>query len=323
MARKSNLIQKLLFLFGGLLLANAVSAQQAPQYSQYIFNELVINPAYAGSKEVLNINLTHRSQWVGLEGAPTTQSLSIDGATQNTNIGWGAHLINDRIGAQSQTGAYANISARISLSRETKLALGLAGGVSQYVLDGNKLNTGNTIPDQALPPGREVSILPDAKVGLFLNTERYYAGLTAANLIPFKSDNLLITTPRRHYFLSMGYTFDLNRNLRLKPSLLIKEDFKSPANLDLNAFLLMYDRLWVGASYRTAVPVFTDYDMKQLAKRNAVALIAQVYATPRLRIGYAYDLSLSKLNNYASHEVSVGYMFYKMRYGRIITPRNL
>ena len=167
-------------------------------------------------------------------------------------------------GAQSQTGIYANIATRVNLSRTARLSFGIAGGVSQYVLDGTKLNAGDDVPDIAIPEGRESQILPDAKIGIFFNTERYYAGLSAANLIPFKDDKTIIATPRRHYFLSSGYMFDLGPYVHLKPSFLIKHDFNGPANLDLNAFLLLYNRLWLGGSYRTSIPVFSDVNMDQI-----------------------------------------------------------
>ncbi|WP_347157531.1 PorP/SprF family type IX secretion system membrane protein [Pontibacter chitinilyticus] len=321
--RKQAILFRNLLLLLGAMWAHAAAAQQAPQYSQYIFNELVINPAYAGSKEILNINATYRSQWTGLEGAPTTQSISVDGPTSNRRLGWGAHISNDVLGAQRQTGVYADVSVRLSTSRYSKLALGLSAGATQDVLDGTKLQSGSNLPDVAVPEGVEMRILPDARIGLFFNTERFYTGFTAASLIPYKSDNLLVAAPRRHYFVSAGYMFDLSRTMRLKPSILLKEDFASPTSIDLNTFLLLNEHFWVGASYRTAAPMFTNIEMKQLDKRNAVAAMVQVYATQRLRIGYSYDISLSQFNKYGSHEVSVGYSFYKKHHGRILTPRNL
>ncbi|GAB3824545.1 hypothetical protein GCM10028895_33030 [Pontibacter rugosus] len=136
MSSISKAANKLLILLGIILVAPATYAQQAPQYSQYIFNELVINPAYAGSKEILHINSTYRMQWTGLEGAPVTQTLSIDGPTYNKRLGWGLHFVNDELGAQSQTAAYANIATRINLDRFSTLAFGVAVGASQYTLDG-------------------------------------------------------------------------------------------------------------------------------------------------------------------------------------------
>jgi type IX secretion system PorP/SprF family membrane protein len=316
---KHNILLAVLSFIG----VHMATAQQAPQYTQYIFNEVVINPAYAGSKGILNINTTYRNQWTGLEGAPTTQTFSVDGAVGKSNIGWAGYIIHDEIGAQSQTGAYANIAARVQLGKNTKLAIGLAAGAAQYTLDGTKLKSGSQMPDAAIPEGRETRVLPDAKVGIFFNTERYFAGITAANLIPFQSSDLVITTPQRHFFLSTGYVFDISSNVRLKPSMLIKEDLHSPTNIDLNTFLLLSDRFWIGGSYRTSMPIFTNEDMKQLSTRNAAAALVQVYVTPKLRVGYSYDISLSKLNNYSTHEISLGYSFFKMHGGRILTPRNL
>lgn len=322
MRNNSKTLQRICILLG-ILLAPAAFAQQAPQYSQYIFNELVINPAYAGSKDILHINTTYRTQWTGLEGAPTTQTFSIDGPTYNKRLGWGLHFVNDELGAQSQTAAYANLATRISLDRYTNLALGVAVGASQYTLDGTRLDPGSEMRDAAIPEGRVSQILPDLKLGAFFYTERAYVGLSAASIIPYKEEKTEIATPRPHFFLSSGYVFDLNRNVRLKPSLLLKEDFRSPTSIDINTFVLLHNRVWFGASYRSAVPLFTNQQMKQLGKRNALALIAQVYATPRMRIGYSYDINLSELKNYSSHEVSLGYTFLKKKYGRILTPRNL
>ncbi|MFD2246838.1 type IX secretion system membrane protein PorP/SprF [Pontibacter ruber] len=307
----------------GLLLANGAYAQQAPQYTQYIFNELIINPAYAGSKEIININATHRSQWTGLEGAPTTQTLSVDGASRNGRIGWGFNAVNDELGVQKQSGVYANLAVRLNLSETAKLGLGFAGGASQYTLDGTKLKPGSTKPDMAIPQGRETELLPDARVGLFFNTERFYTGFSVANLIPFKGeDNLLIATPRRHYFLSTGYVVDLGPNFQFKPSIMVKEDFESPTNVDLNAFILLSERIWLGGSYRTAAPLFSkpqeDYELNG---RNAWAAIAQLYVTPKLRIGYSYDMSLNDMKDFASHEVSVGFYFFKKQDAHMMTPR--
>lgn len=298
-------------------------AQQAPQYTQYIFNELVINPAYSGSKDILNVNATYRSQWTGLDGAPTTQTLSVDGPARNNRLGWGAHLINDEAGAQSQTGISANIAVRIYLTRKSQLSLGVAGGLMQHTLDGTKLHAGDDQPDVAIPEERVSRLLPDAKLGIFYNTERYYAGLSVANLIPYRADKMVVTTPRRHYFFSTGYMFDLGPYVRLKPSFLLKEDFNGPANMDFNAFFVLYNRVWLGGSYRTAVNMFTDVNMDEIKKRNAWGLMAQVYATPKFRIGYSYDVSLTKMQDYASHEVSLGYSFFRKQNGRTITPRNL
>jgi type IX secretion system PorP/SprF family membrane protein len=321
MVMKTNIWSKVLVVLG-VAISNIAIAQQAPQYTQYIFNELVINPAYAGSKGIINLNATYRNQWTGLDGAPTTQFLSIDGPTAKSNLGWSGHILHDKIGAQSQTGVYAGASTSIKMDEKTKLSFGLSFGAVQYTIDGTKLNSGSGIPDPAVPQTRESKVLPDVKIGAFLHTDRFFAGLTAASLVPFDSDNMFIATPRRHFFLSTGYTFDLNSEMRLKPSILVKEDFNSPANLDVNTFVTYRERLWLGGSYRTSVPVFTDVDNSELSKRNAVAVMAQVFATPRLRVGYSYDIGLGEQKRFSSHEISLGFSFFKKEQGRILIPRN-
>lgn len=315
-------MRKLGVLLVMLLLSWKGYAQQAPQYTQYIFNELIINPAYAGSKEIVNANLTHRSQWVGIEGAPTTQTFSVDGASRSGILGFGLNAMNDELGAQRQTGLHGNLAVRLRMSETAKLALGFAAGMAQYTLDGTKLNTGNTRPDQALNPGRVSELMPDFRIGAFFNTERFYTGLSVANLINTTGDNMEVAMPKRHYFLSSGYVVDITQSLIFKPSFLVKEDFNSPTSLDLNAFFLLGERIWLGGSYRTAVQVHGNYtDEYELDRRNAWAAIAQLYVTPKLRLGYSYDVSLNAMRQHASHEISLGYSFFKKQDSRMLTPR--
>ncbi|WP_018476253.1 PorP/SprF family type IX secretion system membrane protein [Pontibacter roseus] len=315
-------MRKIWVLLVVVLLAKEAHAQQAPQYTQYIFNELIINPAYAGSKEILNINATHRSQWVGMEGAPTTQTLSLDGSSRSGLVGYGFNAIKDELGAQRQLGVQGNVAVRLQVGEASKLALGFAAGASQYTLDGTVLRPGSNIPDPSVPQGRASEVLPDARAGVFFNTERFYAGVSVANLINFKQEDLEVTTPRRHFFLSSGYVFNVSPFVILKPSFLVKEDFNSPTSLDLNTFVLLGERIWLGGSYRTAVQVHNKFpDEYSLDKRNAWAAIAQLYVTPKLRLGYSYDVSLNALKSHPSHEISIGYSFFKKQDARMLTPR--
>lgn len=313
-------MRKLLLLFL-LACSSPVLAQQNAHYTQYIFNGLVINPAYAGSKEVLHVSGMYRSQWAGLEGAPTTQTLSLDGAVLKKKVGLGLHVLNDQLGAQGQKSFYGSTAFRVSLGPAARLALGLSGGASQYYTDGHKLRPIDQVNDGTIPTSRQSHWLPDAKAGLFFNTERYFLGLSASNLVGFR--NRFVVTPTRHYYLTTGYVFDLSPMLRFKPSILLKEDFKSPANLDLNAFLLVGDRLWLGGSYRTGVKLYNQdaYDTEGIETNNAWAMIAEVYLSPRLKVGYSYDVTLTSLRGYASHEVSLGFYFYKKEDARSLTIR--
>ena len=313
-------MRKLLLLFL-LACSSPLMAQQNAHYTQYIFNGLVINPAYAGSKEVLHVSGMYRAQWAGLEGAPTTQTLSLDGAVLRKKVGLGLHVLNDQLGAQGQKSFYGSTAFRVSLGPAARLALGLAGGASEYYTDGGKLRPIDQTNDNTIPNSYQAHWLPDAKAGLFFNTERFFMGLSASNLIGFR--NQFVVTPTRHYYLSTGYVFDLSEMLRFKPSILLKEDFKSPANLDLNAFLLVGDRLWLGGSYRTGVKLYNQaaYDSEGIDTNNAWAMIAEVYLSPRIKVGYSYDVTLTSLRGYASHEVSLGFYFYKKEEAKSLTIR--
>ncbi|MBC5993838.1 PorP/SprF family type IX secretion system membrane protein [Pontibacter cellulosilyticus] len=308
---------RLFYTLLALLLAFGASAQQNPQYSQYIFNSMNINPAYTGSKGVLNFNAFHRSQWTGIEGAPATQSLAIDGIAANNRLGVGVGLTRDKIGAQSQFSAYANLAVKLQVSETGIFSLGLAPGLVQHTLDGTELGIDD---DPTIPAGKETSIKPDVKVGAYFHTDRFYAGLSASDLLQFK--DMQYIEPERHYYFTAGYVFDMGNFVKVKPSVLVKEDFKAPANVDLNAFVLLGDKLWLGSSYRTSMNIFNNKsDLKYTNKRTAVALIAELQIHRSLRLGYAYDKMLNDMKGVNTHEISVGYYFFKKKDTRIITPQ--
>ena len=308
---------RILYTLLALLLAFGASAQQNPQYSQYIFNSMSINPAYTGSKNVLNFNAFHRSQWTGIEGAPTTQSLSVDGIAANNRMGLGLTVTRDKIGAQSNLSAYANIAVKLQVSQQGVLSLGLAPGLVQHTIDGTALGIQD---DPSIPAGRESTIKPDVKVGAYFHTNRFYAGLSASDLLQYKDMQQI--EPERHYYFTTGYVFDLGSFLKFKPSVLVKEDFNAPANVDLNGFVLFGDKLWLGGSYRTSMNLFNDGDeLQDSKKRTAIAMIAELHVTKSLRLGYAYDKMLNDLRGFNTHEISVGYYFFKKKDTKMLTPQ--
>ncbi|MFD2513157.1 type IX secretion system membrane protein PorP/SprF [Pontibacter locisalis] len=308
---------KILYTLLALLLAFGASAQQNPQYSQYIFNSMAINPAYTGSKSVLNLNAFHRSQWTSIEGAPTTQSLNVDGIAANDRLGLGLALTRDKLGAQSSLSAYANIAVKLQVSENGILSFGLAPGLVQHKLDGVELGIED---DPSIPAGIETSLKPDVKVGAYYHTERFYAGVSASDLLQF--EDMQQIEPERHYYFTSGYVFDLSSFLKFKPSVLVKEDFHAPANVDLNAFVLLADRIWLGSSYRTSMNLFNSKtDMEGADRRTAIALIAELQIHKSLRLGYSYDKMLNNLDGFNTHEISVGYYFFKKKDTRIITPQ--
>ncbi|WP_242922188.1 PorP/SprF family type IX secretion system membrane protein [Pontibacter liquoris] len=309
---------RIVYTLLALLLAFTASAQQNPQYSQYIFNSMNLNPAYTGSKNMLNLNLFHRSQWTGLDGAPSTQAASLDGLAAGDRLGLGLGLTRDEIGPQSTLSAYANVAVKLQVSAAGVLSLGVAPGLVQTTFDGTELGISD---DPAIPSGKDTNIKPEIKIGAYYHTDRFYAGLSASDLLQFKETQYM--EPERHYYFTSGYVFDLGTFVKFKPSVLVKETFSSPTNIDVNAFVLLGDRLWLGSSYRTSARVF-KYDPESaeaMTKRTAVALIAELQLTKSLRLGYSYDKMLNDLGGFNTHEISVGYYFFKKKETKMLTPQ--
>jgi type IX secretion system PorP/SprF family membrane protein len=309
-----------------------VKAQQAPQLSQYMFHGLFINPAYAGYRERLNITGVYRSQWTGVDGSPKTSSIAADNAYDDNRVGLGLNIISDKLGWESNFSAYANYAYRIHFDDDYDegrvLALGLGIGVVQHSIDGTKRNIDPL--DNAIDPVwqniKKTKISPDMRIGAFYNTDRFYAGISADNLITHlfqKKDNSYPMLPKRkmNLYLNAGCLFPVSENLVVRPSLLYKDAFSGPSSLDLNAFVLMGQRLWVGGSYRTALSLFKNNNATYPGA-SAVIFSAQVYVTEQLRVGYSYDRSLgnSAALSPSSHEISIGFLF-KGKDEQVLTPR--
>lgn len=303
-----------------LLSPAVLLAQQTPQYSQYIFNGMILNPAYAGSKGFLNANAIYRSQWAGLEGAPRTATFSLDGVNVTDRIGWGGYVVQDRIGAQSHTTLSGNAAVRLKTSQAGVFSFGLALGASFFTFDPARIKTA-TPNDPAFAGSQENALTPDLKAGLYYHTRKFYTGFSVANLVQFGVGQLM--QPRPHLFLTSGYVLALGDQLKFKPSFLIKDDLHAPANADLNAFLLLAERLWLGASYRTRLDIWQRLEGEQtgLEPAAAMAYMLELYPTDKIRIGYAYDRTKSGFNNLGSHEISLGYYFIRPQGMRTLTPR--
>ncbi|RDC64678.1 hypothetical protein AHMF7616_03294 [Adhaeribacter pallidiroseus] len=307
-----------LFILAMLVSCGAL-AQQKPQYTQYIFNGLVINPAYAGSKDVIHLNAFYRTQWTGLDGAPTTESFSIDGVTKSNRIGIGAQAVNDQIGAQRRTSATLNGAVKLNVSETGVLSLGVAAGASQFRVDRNKLSTID--PNDPTIINAETNVItPDLRIGLYFHSDRFYLGMSATDLIGTNREITFNT--ERNYFLTAGYVFDLGEHLKFKPSVLMKENFQGPTNIDLNAFLLVDNRIWLGGSYRTAANIFqNNFEATSLTTKDAVSVIGEIFLSPKLRLGYSYDFTLTQLNNYNTHEFSLGVLLFKKAETKMLTPQ--
>jgi type IX secretion system PorP/SprF family membrane protein len=311
------MMKKLILSFVLITFFFAARAQQDAQFSQYLFNGLYINPAYAGYKSDFYINAFHRSQWTGLNGAPVTTSVAADGSFANDKVGLGLLVQRDQIGAQSTIAAYTNYAYRLQIGDDenSRLAFGIGAGVVQSGIDGTRLNPVQT-GDYYIPTGNQTFISPDARLGVLYTNDKYFVGASVDNLLPqymstSKSAGALgVPVPKLHSYFTMGAIFDLNNDTKLRPSILIKDNVSVPTSMDINAYFLLNEKLWLGATYRTAVSLYNKPNLqKGLPTSSAMVAIVEFFATENLRIGYAFDYSLNKLNTlgYGSHEISIGF----------------
>lgn len=327
---KTKAMKRILFQTLMIIWPMLAVAQHEITYSQYMFNNLLVNPAYAGYKEDLNISLLNRNQWVGVKGAPNTQSIIADGAfSNNKNVGLGLAILNDRVGIQGQTAVMANYAYRLPVGETARLSFGLGVGAVQFSLNSDKA----VINDQTDPNfvGVQNHISPDARLGIYYNNNKFYAGLSANNLLAsaLNKNNeraRFIILPPIHMFLTVGAIFNVNNDVKAKPSLMLRDDPNGRGNLDLNASFLFKDVLWIGASYRTGVDMWkTTNILSPTFQQNSLVGLVEVFVAKQFRIGYAYDYSLSDLNAYSSgsHEISLGFVIgnNKYRNNALTTPR--
>lgn len=294
-----------------LALAGWAKGQQLPQYSQYMFNGLHINPGYAGYKNEGYIQSTYRNQWTNFPGAPKTMSVTADFSANEGTMGFGVSFVDDRLGPTVNTSGLVTYAYRLRTGTKSNLALGLSGGFARYGMDPSLLIP-NDQNDPLIPEGRVNVTVPNLNSGLFFNTDKFYAGLSVFNMIgksAAKKEDVALAYHDFHYYLTAGALFKISSDVQLKPSFLVRQTKGSPTNYDLNAMFLFREKLWVGGSYRANTHAFENFLQEDLVRRNAVAAIFEFFATPDLRIGYAYDHNLNVLNSYRnnSHEFSLGY----------------
>lgn len=279
-----------------------VNAQQEVMTTQYMFNGLFLNPAYAGSHNYFSSSLILRSQWVNFDGAPKTAIMAVDGPLMNQRMGVGLLISHDKIGVTSQTDVYANYSYMIKIG-EGKLALGIKAGFSYYTAKVSDLTVWDAGDDVFTGTTRSAT-LPKFGFGAYYFTKKWFAGLSVPTLLAYDPDrnfNLSLehsSAMRKHYFFTSGYVFNASDNIKITPSFLLKYQPAAPVQVDLNVSVMYKEMFSLGASYRT---------------NDAISVMAQFQINKRYRIGYAYDIITSKISNYSSgtHEIMLGFDFGK------------
>jgi len=276
-----------------ILSINLIYSQQDPQYTQYMYNMHIVNPAYAGSEGTLNIGLLHRTQWVGLDGAPKTTVATIN-APIKKNIGMGLSVFADKIGPVKEQNAFVDVSYTIQTSDYGNLAFGLKGGFTFLDAQLSTLDLGDDIPDDVFNNDINDSYA-NFGAGAFYYTDHFYAGLSMPNMLNQfhlnrKGGVISSASEKMHYYLTSGYVFEMNDNLKLKPSVLLKGVEGAPLSIDLAGNVLINNKFELGVSWRID---------------DSLNALMNVEVANGFRIGYAYDYTLSNLGDFnsGSHEI--------------------
>ena len=281
-----------------------IKAQQLPTFSQFLFNDYAYNPAIAGSKPYFDVKSGHRYQWVGLSDAPRTYSLTVNGPTKNLKMGVGAFLYTDHVGPTRRTGFQGSYSYQLNLSESIRLSLGASFGISEWKLDGHKINTYSP-NDPVIVGGVMQTLVPDAKFAFYLYHENWNFGVSAPNILQSKlkfdeGTNTGLSKLENHYYVHGGYHFNASEDIQIEPTVLVKYVQAAPVQADLMAKVTYKKQIWLGAAYRTS--------------DAASAMIGYLFRE-NLVIGYSYDFTTSNLKNYSSgtHELLIGVRFVRGR----------
>lgn len=297
------LIFPLLFLFSANL-----QAQQDSQYTQYMYNTVVVNPAYAGSRGAMSVFGMHRNQWVGFDGAPKTNAFSIHTPFANSNIGAGLSFVNDQIGPTAENTITAAISYKLKVSEKFSLNFGLNTSATFFNFYANKLNPKDAA-DSTLENFKN-SISPNLGIGFYLHSNKTYFGISAPQFFEnyrYDDNELSLNRERINLYFITGTVIPISSAIDFKPAFLAKYLDSAPLQMDLSANFLFNQKLTLGAAYR--------YDA-------AVSALAGFQISEMLFVGYAYDFETSQLQKYnqGSHEIFLRFELFKS-YSGISSPR--
>lgn len=305
MKTKINIIVALVILMSSV----SIKAQQDAMFTHYMYNTLWLNPAYAGTRDALTITGIHRSQWVGFDGAPNGQSLTLHTPFANGKMGAGLSVLNDKVGPTKSTTIALDIAYQLHLTAKSKLGFGLKGLVNMYNnnLTNLKLNNQND-----LAFNQNVNrVLPNAGAGIYYYRERFYAGISTPKLLEnnLNGKTTASSKEQRHYFFIMGTVVDLNNNVKLKPTFFVKATKGAPVEGDITAAFLIKDKFSIGAMYRTG---------------DALGVLLGYNFNDQFGIGYSFDWSTANTTgkyNSGSHEIMLRYDLIYKSTAKIKSPR--
>ncbi|WP_310556423.1 type IX secretion system membrane protein PorP/SprF [Flavobacterium sp.] len=298
-----------LIIFGFILLSAVGTAQQEAQYTQYMYNTANINPAYAGSRGVLSVLAMHRTQWVGLDGAPTTNTITMH-TPVSERIGLGLSLVNDELGPSDENTFSVDLSYNVPTSESFKLAFGIKATANLFNVDFGKLNTFTTADLLNNRQNIDNRFFPNVGAGIFWYSNKTYLGVSIPYMLERKyydNDVQFTASERMHIHAIGGYVFDLSNNLKFKPAALVKLVKGAPLQVDLSANFLFNEKFTLGAAYRWSA---------------AMSVQAGFQISDSWLIGYAYDKDTTRLGSFnsGSHEIFLRYELFKS-YSKVVSPR--
>jgi type IX secretion system PorP/SprF family membrane protein len=292
-----------------------IHAQQDPMYTHYMYNTLVINPAYAGSRDALTVTALHRSQWVNFKGAPMGQTLSLHSPLRNEHVGIGLSVSNDKIGPTNNTSAVLDFAYIMKLNKKSKLALGLSAGANMF-----QANLSSVQLDQQADPSFQNNVnnrfTPNFGFGAYYSRERFYAGVSVPKILENKYSDLNLNASnspvgmeQRHYYFIAGTMIKISDNLEFKPTTFVKVTPAAPIQADVTAAFIIKKKVLLGVMYRTG---------------DAVGALIGLDLTEQFHIGYSYDYSYGLQTfkyHQGSHEIMLRYDFIFSSKKQIRTPR--
>jgi type IX secretion system PorP/SprF family membrane protein len=307
--------KSIIFLIIVIFSSIRAKAQYDAMFTQYMFNEMYINPAYTGSKDAMAVNLTHRQQWVNFPGRPITTSFTLHGPLANNKMGLGLSVLNEQIGKLSRNLVYLNYAYRVKTGEKGHLSFGLMAGIHNQVNKLSELKSTET-GDIQISQNTPSLLSPQFGAGIYYYTNKFYAGISVPRMIDdsylfnqtgdiIKSTNFNVS--KFHYYFTIGNVFEINDDLKIKPQAMVKMVQNAPVQYDVNVNCLIKNKIWAGVGYRSGA---------------AVSALIGIQVNPQLLVNYSYDYALTKIQKYSqgSHEITIGYLFsYKQ--SKVVTPR--
>lgn len=302
-------MKRLFIIYILFLIGTSTYGQQEPQYTQYMYNPTVINPAYAGSKGHTSIYGLYRTQWVGLEGAPKTANISMNKPIEGSKLGYGVSVLSDKIGVSDETQIAVDLAYTLFLQNDYRLAFGLKASGNLLNIDYTRLNQYNP-GEQALQNNITNQFSPNVGVGLYYYNKKSYFGASVPMLLNTEKDDDINKTQvnqRYHVYLMGGRVYDLSYNLKFKPAFVSKIVAGAPLQLDVSTNFMFNEKFVIGAAYRWSA---------------AVSILAGFQLNDNLFIGYGYDTETTRLSNYnsGSHEIFLQFDLFR-KHSKLETPR--